>query len=525
MKLPVVLLTANETHAGNILKALADLRVLLCRKVEEVRLLCQSQNLALVLIVDDPPDIDGHKIFVELSSVQPGLAGILLVPGRPDAHVLQGALDAGFSGLVELRYAPELLAGVVQQAWQRYKLQWENSRLRTLVPLYRLGELFFAATTEQDLLEELLQAVTGQTGAHQISVMLYDAEEKSLRIVASRGLDPALAASIRVAPGEQISGWVYQQGKSVILNKEDQHSSMFATLLKQPDLVTAISFPLRICDRVIGVLNISQKTTEERFSSADKEMLSIICSQAANALDNLRSRQLLAQTTRLRTLFEQYVAPEVAELLLAQHTDLMDLGEITQVTVLFADIRNFTRLVQHVELPLLRRFLNEFFQMFTDVVFQWQGTVDKFMGDAVLSVFGAPVKLENPSLAAVQAAWAIRSRFADLRQRWIPKSQEFAKVDLGVAVTSGTMFIGNIGSCRRFDYTVIGNEVNFAQRLAAESSECCVYITEPVRDAVADTFKTAALGEMQLRGVEKAIPVFSICDLRCSERGTLAVND
>ncbi|MGD9947733.1 MAG: adenylate/guanylate cyclase domain-containing protein [Desulfobulbus sp.] len=513
MKLPVVLLTTNETQARTILSALAKLRVLHCRSVEEVRAICQSRSLTLVLIVDEPPAIDGRKVFVELSSAQPGLAGILLVPGQPNANLLQGALDAGFSGLVELLYAPDVLAGVVQQALQRYQLQWENARLRTLIPLYRLGEQFFAATTEQKLLDELVEAVAQQTGASKISVMLYDDQEERLRIVAARGLDPELVDSIRVVPGDQISGWVYQQGKTVILNKEDQHAGMFATSLKQPDLVTAISFPLRICGRVIGVLNISQKTTEERFSSADKEMLSIICSQAANALENLRSRQLLAQTTRMRTLFEQYVAPEVAELLLSQHTDLMDLGEITEVTVLFADIRNFTRLVQHVELPLLRRFLNEFFQFFTEIVFQWQGTVDKFMGDAVLSVFGAPVKLENPSLAAVQAAWAIRSRFADLRQRWAFKSPEFAKVDLGVAVTSGTMFIGNIGSCRRFDYTVIGNEVNFAQRLAAESSECCVYITEAVRQAVADTFKTAALGEMQLRGVEKTIPVFSICDL------------
>lgn len=525
MKSPVVLLTTNEAQAKIILTALAHLRVLHCRDVEAVRSICQNQGVALVLIVDEQPGFDGRRVFVDLCAVHPGLTGILLVPGQPDTTVLQGAIDAGFSGLVELLYAPEVLAGVVQQALQRYQLQWENARLRTLIPLYRLGEQFFAASTEQELLDDLVQAVAQQTGADQISVMLYDVKEDRLRIVASCGLDPELAGSIRVAPGAEISGWVYQQGKTVILNKEDQHATMFASLLKQPELVTAISFPLRICDRVIGVLNLSQKTTEDRFSSADKEMLSIVCSQAANALENLRSRQLLAQTTRMRTLFEQYVAPEVAELLLSQHTNLMELGEITEVTVLFADIRNFTRLVQHVELPVLRRFLNEFFQLFTEIVFQWQGTVDKFMGDAVLSVFGAPVKIVNPSLAAVQAAWAIRSRFAELRQRWSAESREFAMVDLGVAVTSGTMFIGNIGSSRRFDYTVVGNEVNFAQRLAAESSECCVYITDAVRQAVAGTFKTAALGELQLRGVEKPIPVFSICDLRCAEDGQRVVGD
>jgi adenylate cyclase len=511
MKSPVVvLLTTNDAQTEAILEALGELRVLCCREVREVRSVCQREAVALLLIVDEKPAIDGRKVLADLSAVQPGLAAILLVPAHPDTAVLQGALDAGFSGLVELPYAPEVLAGMVRQALQRYQLQWENARLRTLIPLYSLGERFFSAVSEQELLDDLVLAVERQTGAGQITVMLFDANDETLYIAASRGLDPSLANSIRVAPGDRISGWVYQQGRPVILNKEDQQTSMFAPLLRQPEIVSAISFPLRIHDRVIGVLNISQKASEERFSSADKELLAIICSQAANALENLRSRTLLAKTTRTRTLFEQYVAPEVAELLLSRHSDLMELGEITEVTVLFADIRNFTRLVQRVDLTMLRNFLNEFFQFFTEIVFQWQGTVDKFMGDAVLSIFGAPNAVENPSLAAAQAAWAIKKNFAALRQHWAARSPEFAAVDLGVGVTSGTVFIGNIGSSRRFDYTVVGNEVNLAQRLAAESKECLIYITEPVRQAIVDQFLVNSLGDMQLRGLEHAIPVFSI---------------
>lgn len=507
MKSPIVLLTTNQQHAEIILQALSSLRVVHCRTAVEVRAVCASQAVALLLIVDEPP-LNGQRLFAELCTLQPGLAGILLLPGQPDAVVLQGALEAGFSGLVELPYAPEALAKVVRQALKRYQLQWENTRLRTLIPLYSLGERFFSATGEQEMLDDLVLAVEEQTGAGQISVMLFDAEENSLYIAACRGIDPVLAATIRVAPGDRIAGWVFEQGRSVILNREDQHVSMFAPLLRQPEIDSSISFPLRTCNRVIGVLNISQKATEERFSSADKELLAIICSQAANALENLRARRMLAETTRMRTLFEQYVAPEVAELLLSRHSDLVELGEIAEVTVLFADIRHFTRLVQRVELPLLRRFLNEFFQLFTEIVFQWHGTVDKFMGDAVLSVFGAPNRLDEPSLAAVRAAWAIRTMFAELRARWMSESPEFAEVGLGVGVTRGTVFLGNIGSSRRFDYTVVGNEVNMAQRLAAESTECRIYVTEPVRRAVAGDFIVEPLGDVLLRGMEQAVPVF-----------------
>jgi len=246
------------------------------------------------------------------------------------------------------------------------------------------------------------------------------------------------------------------------------------------------------------------------FSEADKETLGIICGQAALALENVRSLEVVKKTTRMRTLFEQYVAPEVAEILLTSDADIMGLGEIKEVTVLFADIRNFTGLVQHLNLADLRIFLNEFFQIFTDAIFQNRGTVDKFMGDAVLSVFGAPVELENANLAAVQTALIIQDRFESLRIRWTERCLDFQTVDLGIAVTCGQMYLGNVGSTRRLDYTVIGTPVNIAQRLAAESFRCRIYVTEPVRQAIATEIDTEEVGNVSLRGVEQEVQVFSV---------------
>jgi adenylate cyclase len=509
MHTAVVLCTSNDLQAEAIVTALPWLQVVRCRDAESAKMFSQSQEVCLALIVDDPPRVDGRRIFAELSALQPGLAGVLFA-ASVDIATLHGALEAGFSGLVELPVNVVQAGRVVNQALERHRLQRENTRLRTLIPLYRLGEQLAAAGSEQEILDRLLDTVERQTGASHSSVMLYDPLESCLRIAAARGLDPTLVRSIRQQPGDQIAGWVFQQGKPVILNKEDQGTSIFSPLLQQPDIVSAISFPLRICEQVIGVLNISQKETDERFSEADNEMLAILCSQAAVALENLRGRLQVTETTRMRTLFEQYVAPEVAELLMAQNSDLMGLGEIKQVTVLFADIRNFTRLVQHIDLQSLRLFLNEFFQFFTEEVFRYRGTVDKFMGDAVLAVFGAPVKLDEPSLAAAHAAMAIKARFAELREQWIVRSEDFEGVDLGIAVTSGTVFLGNIGSTQRLDYTVIGNEVNIAQRLAAEASDCRIYTTEAVCRAITDCFDMEELGAIQLRGVEKKTQVFCL---------------
>ena len=509
MRPSVLLHTADDAQAESILALLTLSQIIRSRGRGELDASCHGRSISLALIVADTPADDVRAVFAELTLLQPGIAGLLLTPWD-NSTALATALEAGFSGVVQLPTDGTHLMRVVGQAMERYRLQQENTRLRTLLPLYQLGEQFFSAASEEEILDGLVEAVDRQTAASQITVMLHDPVDDRLHIVASRGMDPALIASIRLQPGAQVAGWVFQRGKPVLLNKEDQHASIFSPLLRQRDIVSSISFPLQLRSRILGVLNISQKRTDERFSEADIEMLAIICSQAAAALDNVRARHQLAATTRMRTLFEQYVAPEVADLLIREKADLMGVGEIKTVTILFADIRNFTRLVQQVDLPVLRSFLNEFFQFFTDEVFQQRGTVNKFMGDAVLAVYGAPVELECPNLAAARSAWAIRSRFRALRERWAEDYEDFHGVDLGIAMTCGRVFLGNVGSPRRLDYTVVGNEVNIAQRLAAESSACQVYLTAAVQVEIAGAFAVREVGEVQLRGVEGFTRVFVI---------------
>ncbi len=507
MKAAVLLHTADQARTEAIADLLAGFSILRCRDMAELEKACRQHRVSAVLLMEGAVKTDLGRVVSDLETIQPGLACILLA-GSVDQGKLQDALEAGFSDVVQLPVQGTHLRRAVEQATERFRLRQENIRLRTLLPLYSLGERFLAASSEQEILDCLIEVVDRQTGVTQITLMLFDETDGFLHVAAGRGMDPELMASIRLHPGDQIAGWVFQRGKPVILNKEDQAHSIFSPLLKQPDIITAISFPMRLRDQIIGVLNISQRETDERFSEADIEMLAIICGQAAVAIDNLRSLRQLEETTRTRTLFEQYVAPEVAELLMAQKSDLMAVGEIETVTVLFADIRNFTRLVQQVELPLLRSFLNEFFRFFTDEVFLHRGTVDKFMGDAALAIFGAPVRLDRPGLAAARAAWSIGSTFQALRARWARKHPSFGSVDLGIAVTSGPVFLGNIGSARRLDYTVIGNAVNIAQRLAAESSACRIYLTQEARDEAEQSFLIGLLGPRQLRGVEQPVATF-----------------
>ncbi|GAB4344013.1 MAG: hypothetical protein Kow0089_20240 [Desulfobulbaceae bacterium] len=505
----ILLVATDEDDIRDIKEALIEHDVLVCSHPHEAVQICAEKDVYLAIIEEELPHYSGSRLFVEMREQRPWLAG-LLISEKGDQEFLRNALDIGFTGLIEKPIDPVRLLQRIYRAIETASMQEENTRLRTLLPLYGFGEQFLNASTDQDVFDSLLQVVSEVTGASRISVMWYKEEEDCLRIVAAKGLDADLARSIRVRPGDQVAGWVYQKGKPVILNKSDQDQSVFAPLLQRQDITAAVSFPITMRGKILGVLNISQQRDDAKFNESDIEMLAVICSQAAMALANVRYRAAMEEKTRMRTIFQQYVSPEVAELLIASGTDLVGLGEIRKVTIFFADIRESTALVQLLPLKELRAFLNDFFQIFTDGIFQSKGTVDKFMGDAVLAVFGSPIELDDPNVAAVRAAVDIRSEFERLRTEWIARREEFKLIDLAVAVTCGEVFIGNVGSSSRFDYTVLGMPVNVAQRIAAASPSGSIHVTEEVVADLGDSFEVAEVGTMRLRGLQKFVPVFSV---------------
>lgn len=486
-----------------------------CCVPHEASMICIHQPVMVVIVTIKLSTTSGIELFDSLREIRPGLLGFLMVDKEDNALYCPAAMESGFSGLFPLPLEPEHILKKINRVMDAAALREENSRLRTLLPLYGLGENFLSSTTQPDVLESLLNVVSDQTAADSLSVMLYDAEEGYLRIAASRGIPEELVANIRIRPGDKIAGRVFEERKPVILNQETQKDSRFADLLKRPEIVSAVSFPMIVRDRILGVLNVSYTDGDIRFADSDIEILGILSTQAALALENVRAFESVAQEARLQALLEQYVAPEVAKVLLASDPTLTTgLGEVKEASVLFADIRNFTGMVQHLPLSVLRDFLNEFFQLFTETIFEYRGTVDKFMGDAVLAVFGALIELDNASWTAVETALAIQKRFIQLKNAWEQRDAFFSSIDLGFAVTRGEMFMGNVGSARRLDYTVIGTEVNIAQRLASTATNTEIYITEEVKADLAREKKRRILlkdlGEMTLKGVHYSVQTFSV---------------
>jgi len=227
--------------------------------------------------------------------------------------------------------------------------------------------------------------------------------------------------------------------------------------------------------------------------------------------ENIRLKK---QVLKMQTLFERYMATEVAAILLnRQDAMLAVVGEVREITVLFADIRNFTFLVQHLDLQDSQKFLTEFFDLVADVISLRQGTLDKFIGDAALAIFGVPVSLDSPNQSAVHAAIEIQKGFEALRARWALKSELFMQIGLGIGISRGEMYLGNVGSGRRLDYTVVGAAVNIAQRLASDTVADQILITDSVYSDVVGMITVQEKKTRLLRGLDKKIRIYSIIPL------------
>ena len=473
-------------------------------------ILARQASFDLAIISAQLQTPDSLTTLQNLQMLHPDLIGILLA-GKIKLKKVIAAMNRGFSGLVESPPNRSELVGAVQQALNIARLRSENTRFKTLMPLYELSSRFIAASTPAEVYEELIEVICHETQASAVSIMMFVSDTGCLQMAASRGLPVENPASISLQPGERVAGWVFEKGQAVILNRASQHQSHLAGQLHRNEIAAAISMPLMNKGKVLGVVNISKSDTTASFTPADLEMLAIVCGQAVMALTNVAAIAERAGTARLQAMFQQYVSPEIAELLISTNHNLLEMGEVCELTVLFADIRNFTSLVQHIPPTELRIFLNQFFDRFADIIFSCQGTLNKFMGDGALAIFGGPVAMAEPSLAAVRAACTIARQFEQLRLSWVGAWSAFATVGIGIGVTRGPMFLGNLGSSRRLDYTVIGTDVNIAQRLAASTLPGQILLTEAVRQDVIGHVTLTAEPSRLLRGLDHHIPLYSIC--------------
>jgi len=216
----------------------------------------------------------------------------------------------------------------------------------------------------------------------------------------------------------------------------------------------------------------------------------------------------LREKEMIKHAFTRYVAREVVEEILKDPEHLVLTGERREATVLFCDIRGFTPLSERMSPEDVVLLLNEFYTLMIETVFKHDGTLDKFLGDAVMAVFGAPIAHPDHAVRAVRTAIAMQEGITALNEARAKEGKE--RIQVGIGVSVGEVVAGTVGSGERMEYTVIGDSVNLASRLESNAKPGRILISERTYDKVRNLVEVVPLGPIKVKGKEEQVEVFEL---------------
>jgi adenylate cyclase len=278
------------------------------------------------------------------------------------------------------------------------------------------------------------------------------------------------------------------------------------THIKTLDIRSLMCAPLWHENEIIGILYVDNPQSD-RFTTADLDLFTAFSNYAAVAIAQARLAARVREETSWRERLERYHSPAVVDRILKSgEADAPFMAQERDLTVVFADIVGFTSIAEGKPPQEVAVLLNAFFARMADAIFQHEGTLDKFIGDSVLAVFGAPLELPNHALNAVRSAQSMGRALRALNEEHPDRT-----LHMRVAIHTGVALVGDIGSPKRREYTVLGDVVNTAARIEQSVAGAGqIVITRATYDRLGGQIPARSLGELQLRGRTEPVEVFEI---------------
>lgn len=274
---------------------------------------------------------------------------------------------------------------------------------------------------------------------------------------------------------------------------------------------SAMCVPLWKKDTIIGVIQLWSIRLDNHFTQNDLNLLQTISSQMAMIIEQASLNEQIREEETLRSRLERFHSPQIIEMILksGQETkdDIMEPKDLT-ATILFADIIGFTPLSERMPPRDINMILNHFFSRMTDIIFEYEGTLDKYIGDALMAVFGAPMEKKGDAERAIRAAIKMRNELKTMMEKEAPER----RFDIRIGINTGRVMAGNIGSPKRMDYTVIGDPVNVASRLESIGQPNQILIGEDTYRYVKGGFKIKKVGAKQVKGKTSEVMVYEVLD-------------
>lgn len=480
-ELCMILLSHSET-GDLVLRGIVDKKALVPEDIEKIRSLTDTlQQVEQSQVQTHTGTL--HLLAGPLLTAQQRLGSIILGRSTPFKSYDQRLLEA----IIAQMDSAVIYSRVHQQLRQRN---------RELEVIYRIDRIRDQETDLERMLQlvlrELCAAVSGEAGY----IMLYTTrDEAPLEMLAStvEGLIETLSANQFV---QQFSRQTLASARLLYDNQ-----------VTDDRIRSIVAVPLILNQRIIGVFGAINSANPRGFSREDRRLLNAITSQVDTAIfERLEQR-------RMRSLLSRSVDPNVLQYLL-QHADAAHIlaGKRVTLTALFADLRGSTQWAERTEPEDLVSVLNQFLSRMTLTIFKHGGTLDKFVGDEVIGLFGSPLYMVDHAQRAAAAALEMQAAHHTLAAELAQKGYELPP--MGIGVSSGEAIIGEIGSPNRTEFTAIGRVMNLSSRLCAAAGPGEIYISQETYNLIQSCSQTHPIAPLQLKGISHLVPVYQLLALK-----------
>jgi adenylate cyclase len=420
------------------------------------------------------------------------------------------ALDATILRQVPVRGAADIASRltVVPQGSSLLKIGGESTADRQARKLDLLLDIAKELSQQAEidrLLEKVVDVTFQVMSVDRVAILLSDDGELAPRISRSRAAGPAGEWHVprtiaKKAVAERVAVLIenvpadLRFGEGTVLRHRVQ-SALCAPLLGSQGTV-------------LGLIYLDNLGATHSFSEEDLDFLTAFSGMISVAIENSRLVERARREAVMLSNFQRYFAPDLAEQIGGQEGAIQLGGAKRRVVVLFSDIRGFTALSESMSPDGIARLLTDYFTEMVEIVFEHGGTLDKFIGDSLMALWGAPLAREDDADRAVHAAVAMQRALERLNEGWRLEGRPALEVGIGINV--GEVFAGNIGSERRLEYTVIGDAVNTASRFCAEASPGEILISDALFRTLASPPPVTALPPLPLKGKSRTVLVYRV---------------
>jgi adenylate cyclase len=304
------------------------------------------------------------------------------------------------------------------------------------------------------------------------------------------------------------------QNKAAVLSSDATMDSRFSAAQSViiQGIRSTMTVPLIHHEELLGIMHLDSMIATNAFVEKDLQIFASIGSQAAVAIHNSQLAREIEHEAKTRAQFQRLLSPNLVDQVVKGKLQLEKGGALSEVTMLFSDIRGFTAMSESRAPQEIVRLLNEYFELMVDVLFRYEGTLDKFVGDEIVALFGAPVAMPNAERKAVECALDMMTALHEFNRMRVAEGQE--EIHIGIGINTGMVVTGAIGSSRALQYTAIGDAVNTASRICNIAKAGQIILSEGTYNKLRDELTVVPLEPVRVKGKSEELRTYHVIGFR-----------